>query len=236
MMIRSPQRIEGHIGEHVVHPAHVPLVVEAQSAVGNGTGYHRPGGGFFRDHHNGRVMQVNSGVESLDELDRFKVLMAAVLVGYPFAVSSVIVEIKHRGDSVNADAVNMILVEPEHSGGDEEGDDFVSRVVKDVGAPFLVLALAAVLILIAVDTVKAAEAVSVFGEVSGNPVEDNADTCLVAAVNEVHEHLGAAVAGGGSVVAGYLIAPAAVKGILGHRHELDVSIAHLFDIGDQLVA
>ena len=235
VMIRSPQRIEGHIGEHVVHPAHVPLVVEAKTAVGYGTGYHRPGGGFLSDHHNGRMMQVNGGVQSLDELDRLEVLVTAVLVGDPLAVTAVVVEVQHGGYRVNADAVDMVLVQPEHCGGYEEGDDLVARVVEYVGAPFLVLALAAVLILIAVDAVEASQTVSVLGEVSGYPVEDDADAFLVALVDEVHEHIGRTVAGGGSEVAGNLITPGAVKRILGHGHELDVGVAHLLDIGDQLV-
>ena len=76
----------------------------------------------------------------------------------------------------------------------------------------------------------------VLGEVSGYPVEDNADAFLVALVYERHEHIGRAVAGGGSIVAGYLIAPGSVKGILGHRHELDMGVAHLLDVGDQLLS
>jgi hypothetical protein len=33
--------------EHVVHPAHVPLQIEAQAPHGGGLGHHRPSGGFF---------------------------------------------------------------------------------------------------------------------------------------------------------------------------------------------
>ncbi len=39
------------------------------------------------------MMQMNGGVQSLDEFDRFEVLMTAVLVGDPLAVAAVVVEV-----------------------------------------------------------------------------------------------------------------------------------------------
>ena len=128
----------------------------------------------------------------------------------------------------------MIHVEPEHSGGDQEAGDLISAVVEDIGAPFLVLADSPVLILIAAGAVKSAETVRVLGEVRRNPVQNNADACLVALVDEIHQILRLAVTGGSGEVAGALIAPAAVEGEFGQGHELDVGIAHLLDIGDHL--
>ena len=46
----AEERIGLHVAEHVVHPAHVPLEVEAQAAVRSGLCDHRPCGGLLRDH------------------------------------------------------------------------------------------------------------------------------------------------------------------------------------------
>ena len=97
------------------------------------------------------------------------------------------------------------------------------------------LADSPVLVLIAACAVKAREAVSVLREVSGNPVEDNADACLVSLVDEIHQILRLAVTGGSSEVACALIAPASVERELGERHELNVCIAHFLYIGNKLL-
>ena len=236
VVVISPQRVEGDVGEHVVHPAHVPLVVEAQSeTLDRVAGDARPSGGFLGDHHRVGMEHMDNIVELLDEVDRDEVLSAAVGVGDPLAVLAVVVEIEHRSNGVNADAVDVVHIEPEHRGGDQEAGDLISAVVEDVGAPFLVLADSPVLVLIAARAVEAREAVSVLGEVSGNPVEDNADACLVSLVDEIHQILRLAVARCRGVVAGALIAPAAVKRELGEGHELDVGVAHILDVGNQLV-
>ena len=58
---------------------------------------------------------------------------------------------------------------------------------------------------------------------------------LMAAVDEAHEVGGRAEAAGGGEIADRLIAPGAVEGMLHHRQQLDVRVAHLLDVGDQLV-
>ena len=67
---------------------------------------------------------------------------------------------------------------------------------------------------------------AVLREVRGHPVEDHADAALVQVLDQEHEVLRRAVAAGGREVAGGLVAPGAVEGVLHHRHELDVGEAH----------
>ena len=236
VVIVSPQGIERDVGQHVVHPAHVPLVVKAETQALDGiTGDVRPSGALLGDHHNLGVEHVDNIVELLEEVDRHKILSAAVGIGDPLAVLAVVVEVEHGSDRVHTDTVDVIHIEPEHSGGDQEAGDLISAVVEDIGAPLLVLADPPVLILIAAGAVKAAQTVRVLGEVSRYPVEDNADALLVSAVNKIHQILRLAVTGGSGIVAGHLVAPAAVEGEFGEGHKLDVGVAHLFYIGDQLV-
>ena len=66
---------------HIVHPAHVPLQVEAQTsleaALAHGLGDAGPGGGLLRDHENVGVGTENGGIQLLEEVHRLQVLVAA---------------------------------------------------------------------------------------------------------------------------------------------------------------
>ena len=87
--------IQLEVIEHVVHPTHVPFQVEAQATDLRGLGHHRPGGGFFRDRQRpGEVLEQHM-IRLLQELDGFRVLSAAMLVGQPFTIWTQIVPIQH---------------------------------------------------------------------------------------------------------------------------------------------
>ena len=81
-------------------------------------------------------------VEFLEERDRRQVLSPAVLVGDPLAVLAAVVEVQHRGHRVDADSVDVVLVQPEQGVGDQEIADLVAAVVEDHACPSRVLALA----------------------------------------------------------------------------------------------
>ena len=51
MIVLSEKRIKRHIAEHIVHPAHIPLEVKAQSTRVRRLCYQRPRRGFLGDHH-----------------------------------------------------------------------------------------------------------------------------------------------------------------------------------------
>jgi len=83
--------------------------------------------------------------------------------------------------------------------------------------------------------IEPGEAVGIFGEVAGNPVEQDADVGLMAGVDEEHEVLGGAEARGGGEETGDLIAPGAAVGVLHDGHEFDVGVVEAFDVFDQSV-
>ena len=95
MVVLAEIGIERHITQHVVHPAHVPLVVKPQSAVTGRAGDHRPGGGFLGDHQGVGMRGKYPLIEALQELHRLEVLMPAVLIWHPLAVPAVVIEIQH---------------------------------------------------------------------------------------------------------------------------------------------
>ena len=73
------------------------------------------------------------------------------------------------------------------------------------------------------------------GEVGRDPVHDDADAQLVGPVHEELEVVRRAVAAGGGEVARDLIAPAGVVGVREQRHDLDVGVAHVLHVGQELV-
>ena len=146
-----------------------------------------------------------------------------------------VVQIEHRGHGVDPQAVDVVLVEPEQGVGDEEVADLVAAVVEDQRAPVAMLAAARIGVLVQGRAVELPQAVAVAGEVGRHPVEHHADVVLVAEIDEVHEVLRRAVAAGGRVVADRLIAPTGRKRVLAHRQQLEVRVAHLLAVIDQLV-
>lgn len=192
LMVASVDGFAGNVAETVIHPAHIPFEPEAQAAKVGRAGDTRPGGGFFRDGHDARVATVAEFVEAFEKINRLEVLASTEAVGLPFPGLAGIVEIQHGGHSIHAEAVEVILVEPEEGVAMQEVFYFVAGVVEDEGAPVLVFSLAGIFIFVEAGAVVAGEAVRVFREVSGHPVEQDSDAFLVAAIHEVSEFIGGA--------------------------------------------
>ena len=174
-------------------------------------------------------------VELAEEGDGIQVLVAPVLVGEPFARLSRVVEIEHRGDGVDAQPVHVVLLDPEASVGDEEVADLDATEVEDQRAPVRLLAPAGVGVLVEGGAVEAGERPVVLGEVSGHPVEDHSHATLVEVVHEVAEIVRVAEAGGRRVVAGDLVAPGAVEGVLAHGQQLDMGETALHAVVGQFL-
>ena len=226
------QRVERHIPEHVVHPAHVPLEQEAEAAHVIGLRDQREGRRFLRDHHDRRIDAEGGAVQLAQEIDRLEIFLAAEAVG--LVVPPVIVEIEHRRHGVHADAVNVEALEPVAGVRDQERAHLGLAVVKNARRPVGMLVHRRVGQLIAARPVKLIQAVFILREVRGHPVEDDADVLPVALVHKVHQLPRRAVAVCRREVARHLIAPRRVVGVLHNGHQLDVRVAHILDIRDQL--
>ena len=227
----APGEVGLHVVQGVVHPAHVPLEVEAQAADLRRAGDERPRGRLLGDHHDVGVVLPDHLVALADERDGHVVLLGATRVELLLTwVIHAEVEIEHARDAIHADAVGVVLLDPVDEVGDEEGANLAAGEVELVGAPVGVN-----LVLVEHLAVEAGKAVLVGAEPAGHPVEDDADAGRMARVDEVHELGRLAIARGRGVVAGGLVAPGAVKGMLHDRHELDVGVAHLADVVDELL-
>ena len=129
----------------------------------------------------------------------------------------------------------MVLIKPKHGAGNQEARHLIAPIIEYARAPLAVLALARVCVFIARLPIEFIQAVGILWEVRRHPVENHADACLMALIDKIHEVVRRTVAGGDRKIAGYLIAPGAVEGMLHHGHELDMRIAHFGEIGDDIV-
>ena len=127
----------------------------------------------------------------------------------------------------------MVLLKEQAGGGDQKALHLVGGIVEDQGAPVGMLGHALLLALKLVGAVEAGQAVLVLGEVGRDPVDDHADAGGMEGVHHALEVVRVAVAGGGGVVAGDLIAPGPVIGVLGHGHQLHMGVAHVLAVGGQ---
>ena len=162
------------IFQRVVHPSHVPLHAEAEAADVNRFRDHGPRSGFLRRGLNVGMLFVGFLIEAAEEVDGLEVFASAEFVGNPFALLARIIEIEHGSDRVHAQAVDVILVEPEHRARHQKAADFTASVVEDVSLPVGMESLARVGVLVEMRAVEVGEAVSVGREVRRHPVENHA--------------------------------------------------------------
>ena len=163
-MPAAVDRVFVHVLQHVVHPAHVPLVGETEAAEMGRPAHSRPRRRFLGERHRPRMFGVRERVQAAEERDRVEVLAAAVAVGNPFAVPARVVEIQHRRHRVDAQPVDVILLEPEERVRQQEIAHFVAAVVEDERAPFLMLTLPRILVLVERRAVESCQAVRVLRE------------------------------------------------------------------------
>ena len=218
-----------------MHPPHVPLQAEAETAQVGGLGDARVRGGLLGDGDDARYALVGGGVELLEEVHDLEVLPPAVDVRLPLAVLARVVQVEHRGDRVDPEPVDVELLQPVERVGDEEVAHLGTAVVEHERAPLRVLAPAGVGVLVQGLAVERGQRPGVLGEVGRDPVHDHADARLVERVDQVPEVVGAAEPAGRGVVPGDLVAPGAAEGVLGDRKQLDVGEPEVGDVGDELV-
>ena len=181
------------------------------------------------------MLRVGLHVELPKKLHRLEVFAPAVLVGEPLPFLPRIIEIQHRRHRVDAQSVDVILVEPEERAAQQKRAHLVAAVVEDERAPVAVLPLPGIFVLVQRRAVEARKAVRVFRKMSRHPVENHADAVDVARVDERLEIFRRPEAAGRREEAGHLIAPRPGERMLEHGQQLDVRVSHLLDVRDNLL-
>ena len=216
-----------------MHPAHVPLEAEPQPAQVHRPGNPGPGGRLLGDHRDAGIALVAGGVDLLQEGNRVQVLPAAVLVRRPLAVLARVVQVQHGRHGVDAQPVDVELLQPVDGVGDQEVPHFVPPEVEDERAPVGLLAAARVGVLVQRGAVEPRQRPVVPREVPGHPVQQHADAGLVQRVDQVAEVVRAAEPRRRRVVGGDLVAPRAAERMLGDGQELHVREAEVGDVARQ---
>ena len=117
----APGKIGLHVVQGVVHPAHVPLIVEAQAAVLRRIGHERPRGGLLGHHHHVGEMGLHGAVDLADKRAGVQVLLGTVLIELLLdGIIDAKVEVQHAGHAVHANAVHVEVLKPVQHVGDQE--------------------------------------------------------------------------------------------------------------------
>ena len=126
-------------------------------------------GGLFGDGQHARMLAMRHGVELAQELERLEILAAAVLVRQPLARLAAVVEVQHRRDGIDAQAVDVVALHPVQRVRDQEVLHLVAAVVEDLGAPVAVLAEARVGVFVERGAVELGETVRVLRKMRRAP-------------------------------------------------------------------
>src|SRR5262249_10131134 len=160
---------------------------------------------------------ADDGVEMAQEVDGFQMLAPAIDVGDPLAGGAAVVAIEHGGDSVDAQAVDVEMLQPMERARDQEALHLASPEIVDGSVPVLGETLARIEVLVEGSAVEARQTVRIGREMRRHPVEDEADAGAMQAVDEAPETLRRAVASGRREQAERLVAPRAAERMLGDR-------------------
>ena len=208
--------------QRIIHPAQVPLVVKAQTAV-----LHRRGdfgiiGGILRDEHRRGVALLQALVHPLQKLQR----------GTVHAAGRVALPVDEPGDRVHAQTVKVEHPQPVIGAGLQKGADLPAGMHEIAAAP-LALPHRGGGVFVQRGAVKVVQAVGVHRKMHRHKIQQHPHARLMAGVHQPAQSLRRAVTAGGCVKAGGLVAPAAVKGVLRQRHQLDVGVAVVLCVGGQ---
>src|SRR5271165_81843 len=109
----------------------------------------------------------------------------------------------------------MVFIEPEKSVCDEEVTNFAPTEVEDQRAPIAVFSLPRIGVFVKPRSVKLSQSKGVLGEMARNPVENDSDALLVAAIDEMTKLVRIPKTARWCIVTRDLVTPGTIKGMLG---------------------
>src|SRR6185312_624419 len=137
-------------------------------------------------------------------------------------------------DCVDAQAVHVVLIEPEESVPDQKTLHFTPAVIEHERIPIRLLSLARIGVLVEMRAVEITQARFILRKVRRNPVENDSNSMLVEVVDQEHEISGRPETAGWRKVSNGLVTPGAIERMLGDRKEFDVRKASRMDIVGKL--
>ena len=108
----SEQRVSSHEFKKILSPAVILLISKHKRVIIICRSNSKPAAWFFCYCKTAIATFSNIFVHSLKKFDCVKILIAAIHVRCPCAWLLTIIEVKHWSNTVNSDAVNMVIIKP----------------------------------------------------------------------------------------------------------------------------
>ena len=112
VVVLTEKRIQLHIIEEIMHPAHIPLIAEIKSIILYRTGHLRPCCRFLRNHHCSRISSENDRINMFEKLNGLQIFISAIFVCHPLSILLSVIQIKHGGHCIHTQSVNMVIFHP----------------------------------------------------------------------------------------------------------------------------
>ena len=146
-------------------------------------------------------------IELLQKSHRGFVNVASFLVGHILALIARIIQIEHRGNRIDANAVDVVNVKEKHRAGNQKTDHLGTAIVEDQRAPLGMMALHWIFMFIKTGPVKTGKAVRILGKMGRHPIHDHTDSFGMHRIDKIHQILRRAITARHRVKAGDLITP-----------------------------
>ena len=157
-----------------------------------------------------------------------------IVVGAEGAIAVGVVE--HRGDAIEAEAVEAIFLQPEANIREQELPYLRARVVKAFRVPLRMVAFSARVEVLVAGAIEVVEPLRhIFHSVGVNDVEYHGDAHAVSGIDKVFQILRRAETRAGGEKGRHVVTEGAVVGMLLHSHELDGVVAGLCDARQDFV-
>src|SRR5688500_10087884 len=140
LMIAAVNRIEAEILQSVVDPAHIPFQTKPQPAEIGRLGHTRPCRRLLGNREDTWMVLMHLHVKFLEESDGLQILVAAILVGNPFALLTRIIQIQYGRDGIDPQSVNMISIKPKQGAVEQEVPHLHPTEVKNAAVPLWMVA------------------------------------------------------------------------------------------------
>ena len=230
-IVFSEQRIHFEEAQGIIHPPHIPFIVEPKPTCLDRFRDVGPSSAFLRNHVSVRLAFEDFCVHLLQEFDALAIVIAAIFIRCPWTF--IIVKIKHIRNGIDTDSIKMELLQPENGVRNQEAVHLCFSQVKIQCPPTVVDGAIRIGIFKSRCTIKIGQRIIIFAEMAGNPIHDDADSFFMRFFHKIPQLKQIPVTRSHREVPGDLIAPRSFQRMFHQRHEFDVRVAHFLHIWNQ---
>ena len=235
LMVSAMNRVTRDITQAVVHPAHIPLVVEAEPTRIRGARHRRKRRGLLGNGHRAGTLTAHHFIETPQKSHGFQILAASMHVGQPLARRAAVVAIEHRRHGINTQAVDPETLQPMQGTADQETANLRLTEIVNQRVPVTMHALARIGVLVERRAVEPRKAMRVGRKMCWNPVEQYTEPRRMTTLDKTAKARRVTMSRRRCVQADGLIAPGAVERMLGDRQEFHMREAELTHVRYEFV-